>query len=217
VFDFGISVVIRWKLLYNTMLTIKQTALLDFIRNYISHNGYPPALKEMATFLGIRSLSTVHQHLMAIKKKGLIDQVSARSRNVAIPNIPKLIKLPLLGEIAAGLPIEPLEDPEPVYVSTALVKSPTGHYALRVRGNSMIDDNIQDGDIVIIRAQDHISHMGQTIVAIINGGATLKRYGGVNGDGMIKLVPRNPEVKTMLVHYADFEVRGSLVGLIRTV
>ncbi|HEV7454410.1 MAG TPA: transcriptional repressor LexA [Candidatus Saccharimonadales bacterium] len=198
-------------------LTDKQRKLLDFIKSYSTQHTYPPSLKEMGMYMGIRTLSTVHQHLAVLQAKGLIEKRDTRSRNIKVEDVPKLVKIPILGEIAAGLPIEPIEEPEPVYVSTQLVKNPSNHYALKVKGDSMIDDGIQDGDTVIIRAQNYVDYQGQTIVAIINGCATLKRFGGVDEDGMVRLIPRNPKMQVMLADLANFEIRGRLVGLVRSI
>jgi len=196
-------------------LTEKQQELLRYIRNYTVHHPYPPTLRQMADHLGLRTLSTVHQHLKALEAKGALSRNSSRERNVRIHDTPKLIRIPLLGEIAAGLPIEPVENAEPVFVSTQLVKSADNHYALRVRGDSMIDDGIQDNDIVIIRAQNYVDRIGETIVAVTDHGATLKRFGGVSQDGIVKLIPRNPRMEPMFADANTFEVRGKFVGLLR--
>lgn len=197
--------------------TEKQARLLSYIKNYTSHHGYAPSLREMADHMGLGAVSTVHQHLAALRRKGLVDSVSKKDRNIRVHNIPKLFRIPLLGEIAAGLPIEPLEDPEPVFVSTDLVKSPHGYYALKVCGNSMIEDNIENGDTVIIKSQSYLSSPKDTIVAIVNGGATLKRFGGIDENGQVTLLPRNSGMKPIIVDSNEFEVRGVLVGLVRSV
>lgn len=197
--------------------TEKQAKLLSFIKQYTSHNGYPPSLREMAEHMGIRTVSTVHQHLVALRKKGLVDTMSKKDRNTRVHDIPKLLRVPLLGEIAAGLPIEPFEDPQPIFVSTNLIKSSHGHYALKVVGNSMVEDNIEDGDTVVIRSQNYVGNPKETIVAIVSGGATLKRFGGIDSEGQVTLLPRNSNMKPILVDAGDFEVRGVLVGLVRSV
>jgi repressor LexA len=197
-------------------LTEKQSRLLSYIREYTAAQGYPPSLREMANYLDIRALSTVHQHVKALKVKGLLKQAPDRQRNLKVQGLPKLVRVPLVGTITAGVPIEPIEDPDPFYVSTDLVKRPSNHYALRVRGNSMIDDGIYDGDVVVVRHQNHIDYAGQTIVAIINQEATLKRFGGIDASGWIKLVPRNPNLRPFSVDPESFEVRGVMVGLIRS-
>ncbi len=198
-------------------ITEKQAALLSYIKKYTTHNGYAPSLREMADHMGLGAVSTVHQHLVALRSKGLIDSVSRKDRNTRVHNIPKLIRIPLLGEIAAGLPIEPLEDPEPIFVSTDLVKSPHGHYALKVCGNSMIEDNIENGDTVIIKSQNYMSSPKDTIVAIVNGGATLKKFGGIDENGQVTLLPRNSTMNPIIVDSSEFEIRGVLVGLVRSV
>lgn len=200
-------------------LTGKQIKLLDYIKSYSRMKGYAPSLKEMADFLGLRAVSTVHQHLESLRLKGYIEKNTTRERNVktgdSLPQIPKLIRIPLLGEISAGLPIEPIEDPVPVYVSTEMVKAPQGHYALRVRGNSMIEDGIQDGDTVVVRSQNYIDHKGQTVVGVLNGEATLKRFGGITDSGEVILIPRNPNMSPIIGDANSFEVRGIFVGLVR--
>jgi repressor LexA len=201
----------------NDNLTRKQSELLSYIKSYTSHNGYPPSLKDMASHMGVRSLSTIHQHVSGLQKKGLLAKSTERKRNINAYNVPKLLQIPVLGVIAAGLPIEPIEDPEPVYVSTDLIKSPINHYALKVRGDSMIDDNIQDGDTVIVKSQNHVDHVGQTVVAIVDGGATLKRFGGLTKEGFVKLIPRNPSMPVILTDPTTFEIRGKMVGLMRAV
>lgn len=166
--------------------------------------------------MGLGAVSTVHQHLVALRKKGLIDSTSRKDRNTRVHNIPKLVRIPLLGEIAAGLPIDIFEDPEPIFVSTDLVKSSFGHYALKVVGNSMIEDNIENGDTVVIRVQNYLSNPKETIVAIVDGGATLKRFGGIDSEGQVTLLPRNSKMNPIFVNANDFEVRGVFVGLVRS-
>lgn len=171
----------------------------------------------MADYLGVRSVSTVHQHVEALRAKSYIARFGrTRSMRTGRANErPKLIQIPILGEIAAGLPLEPLEEPEPVLVSTQLAKNTKDYYALRVRGNSMIEDGIQDDDLVVIKSQSYVDSKGQTIVAITDGSATLKRFGGLASNGQVMLVPRNPRMDVIYADPATFEVRGILTGLIR--
>ncbi len=200
-------------------LTEKQEKLLNYIKSYTQTKGFAPSLREMADYLGLRSTSTVHQHLQALIKKNYIENSHSTERKAKIggikPNIPKLIRIPVAGTIAAGLPIEVYENPDPVYVSTQLAKNSNDYYALKVKGDSMIDDGVQDGDTVVIKSQNYVDRLNQTVVAIINGGATLKRFGGLDKDGNIKLIPRNPKMDIMIVEPYDFEIRGVFAGLIR--
>lgn len=199
-------------------LTAKQAKLLTYINDYSMAKGHPPSLKEMANHLGLRALSTVHQHVEALRAKGFIEKSLDRERNITSiksPNVPRLVEIPVLGEIAAGLPLMAVEDEQPVYISTQLVKDPKTHYALRVRGNSMIGDGIQDNDVVVVKDQNYPSHVGQIIVATVNNEATLKRYGGPTASGQIKLIPKNPEMDIIYADPATFEVRGVFVGLVR--
>ena len=199
-------------------LTAQQAKLLAYINDYSRSKGYPPSLKEMADHLGLRALSTVHQHLEALRNKKFISKTTDRERNVTSVkshNEPRLIEVPVLGEIAAGLPIMAVEDEEPVYISTRLAKNPDDYYALKVRGDSMIDDGIQDGDIIVAKAQNYIDRINQIIVAVTENEATLKRFGGVTESGKIKLLPRNPKMDIIYADPATFEVRGAFVGLVR--
>jgi SOS regulatory protein LexA len=172
----------------------------------------------MADFLGVKALSTVHQHLEALRSKGFIEKSPDRERNVTAlksQNTPRLVEIPLLGEIAAGLPLMAIEDERPVYISTELAPDAKDHYALRVRGNSMIGDGIQDEDVIVVKAQQFPSYTGQIVVAVVKNEATLKRFGGVTPDGLIKLIPKNPDVPTIYADPSSFEIRGVFKGLIR--
>jgi repressor LexA len=199
-------------------LSEQQRKLFDFIQRYSQSRGYPPSLREMADFLGVRAVSTAYQHVEALRRKGYISKIPNKERGVSsdiMPKTPKLVSIPVLGEIAAGLPIEPVEEPNPVYVSTQLVGNADEHYALKVVGDSMIGDGIQDGDIIIAKAQNYVDRLNQIIVAMTDDGATLKRFGGITKDGLVRLIPRNPKMDIIYSNPETFEVHGIFVGLVR--
>ena len=195
----------------NRAITPKQKHVLDFITEYTKLNGYAPSLVEIGNKLSL-AISTVHQHVMALKTKGYLKKEENQPRGVSLLEAtPETAEIPLMGIIAAGSPIEPIENPEPIKVPKSLVSKRGDFYALKVQGDSMIDDGICDGDIVVIKHQQTADD-GDTIVAITENGATLKRYRSYNGK--IYLEPRNQKLQN--IYPKSLEVRGKFVGLIRT-
>lgn len=194
----------------NRAITPKQKHVLDFITEYTKHNGYAPSLVEIGNKLSL-AISTVHQHVMALKTKGYLKKEENQPRGVSLLEAtPETAEIPLLGIIAAGSPIEPIENPEPIKVPKSLVSKHGDFYALKVQGDSMIDDGIWDGDVVVVRHQQTADN-GDTVVAITENGATLKRYR--NQNGQIYLEPRNQRLEN--IYPKSLEIRGKFVGLIR--
>lgn len=189
-------------------LTPKQKKILDFFISFYDKNGYPPSLKEIARRFK-KSIPTIHQYVKALVKKGYLAKAKYANRGV-IPNKEEGVEIPLLGYIAAGEPIEPIENPEPLEVPLNMVQKPGQYYALKVKGDSMIEDGICDGDIVVIEHQ-LTAESGETVVAITEDGATLKIFRKRNGK--IFLEPRNKKLK--IKYPKSLEIRGKLVGLIR--
>ncbi|OGK67276.1 repressor LexA, partial [Candidatus Roizmanbacteria bacterium RIFOXYA2_FULL_41_8] len=158
-------------------------------------------------------ISTVHQHVKALKTKGYLKKEDNQPRGVSIlEKTADATEIPLLGIIAAGSPIEPIENPEPIKVPKILVAKRGNFYALKVHGDSMIDDGVWDGDIVVVKHQQ-TADSGDTIVAITENGATLKKYR--NQNGKIYLEPRNSRLEN--IYPKSLEIRGKFVGLIRNV
>src|SRR3990167_9221620 len=160
----------------------RQRQILDFLHGYIDKFGHAPTLVEIAKKFKLRSLATVHEHLQALEKKGLIKKKSGLSRGIEIldkkiSEIVKGIELPLLGYIAAGSPIEPYTDPNAKFmVSQNMVSPAKKSYVLQVRGDSMIEDGILDGDFVIVEETNQAND-GDIVVSMIeNGVVTLKRF-----------------------------------------
>jgi len=196
-------------------LTKKQKQVLDFVKDYISENGISPTIEEIRKKLKLRAVSTIHEHLNTLKTKGYLlkDENSARS---IMPNkeIKKIIEIPIIGRIAAGEPIDVIEN----YFGTVSIinndfKNIKDYYALRVMGNSMIDEGIFDGDTVIIKKQS-VAENGQTVVAIIDDEqATLKKLYRENGK--FRLQPRNPNIKPLF--RTDVEIRGIVIQVISNI
>src|SRR3990167_3660226 len=198
-------------------ITKRQKEVLDFIKGFIGNNGYPPTLEEMCEALDLSAVSTAHQHIKALINKGHLKKEGNLARAIEINNPTiqldeNLIELPLLGFIAAGEPIEAIEVPETVFVPKELTNPGSKQYALQVRGDSMQEANIYDGDTVIIREQPVVEN-GEIGVAIINGNeATLKRiYQERNG---VRLQPANKSHKPIFVR--EVEIRGKVTGVLRS-
>ena len=194
----------------NRALTPKQKKILDFITGFTKKKGYAPSLEEIADKFGL-AISTVHQHVKALRDKGYLKKEDNQPRGMTLPEqSPESVEIPLLGLIAAGSPIEPIENPEPIKVPRNLVAKRGDYYALKVKGDSMIDMGVLDKDIVLIKHQ-MTADVGDVVVGITEDGATLKILGRKNGRTILE--PRNPNYKTIIPK--QLEVRGVFVGLIR--
>ena len=195
------------------MLTKRQKQIFEYIKKYIKNNGYSPSLDETRRHFRLASKSTIHEHIETLKEKGYLDKLDNQTRSIEIKEKEeKLIKIPLLGTIVAGEPIEAIEIPnETISIPENQIGSQNKHYALKVKGDSMIDEGIFDSDIVIIKKQSSAEN-GQTVVAIIDDNeATLKKLYRL--ENRFKLVPAN---QNMLPFYRkEVEVRGVVVNIIR--
>lgn len=189
-------------------LTPKQKQVFDFICKFINKHEYPPSLQEIGKFFK-KSISTAQHHVDELLTKGYLKREEHLARGIA-PVSQDSDKIPLLGYIAAGEPIEPLENPEPLTVPKSLVSEQGNYYALKVKGESMIEEGIWDGDIVIIKHQ-FTAEPGETVVAITEKGATLKIFR--KRSGKIFLEPRNKNLEN--IYPKELEIRGKFVGLIR--
>lgn len=195
----------------------RQRELLDFLRQYIHKNGHSPTLQEIADAMEVSSLATVHEHLQSLAKKNLIKRFEGAVRGIEIINDPsgaqiQGIELPLAGRIAAGRPIEAIEDPtETISVPPNLISGRKRSFALQVKGNSMVKDGIYDGDYVIIEQQDTAEN-GDIVVALLgNGFATLKRY--YKESNRIRLEPANDSMSPIFA--TKVTVQGKVKGIIR--
>ncbi len=199
----------------------RQKQILDFISQYIQINGFSPTLQEIADAMNLSSLATVHEHLEALVKKQVIRKYEGAIRGIeildeAISSTLHGIELPLVGYIAAGEPIEANEDPtETVTVSPDLVSKVKRCYVLQVKGDSMINEGIFNGDYVVIQQQDTAEN-GDIVVALLdNGFATLKSF-YKEKDGRIRLQPANDEMEPIYVNSKrDLKIQGKVTGVIR--
>lgn len=196
-------------------LTKRQKQLLDYLNNFIREFGYAPTLQEIGAFFGLSSLATIHKHLKNLEAKGLIRRKWNHSRALEMldskgPNAAR--EIPLLGTVAAGVPIEAIESNDTITVPDEFIRR-GNTFCLRVRGESMIDDGIRDGDYIIVEGRDSAND-GETVVALINGEATVKRF-YKQGDGQIRLEPANATMKPIYAPASELTVRGVVVGLMR--
>jgi repressor LexA len=204
-----------------TILYKRQKQILDYIEKSISRYGYAPTLTEIAQYLGLSSLATVHEHLAVLEKKGLIRRYRGAVRGIEVlekveNKIEKIaasfIELPVLGFIACGEPIEPYSDPNAtIGVNASLVRPGDQSFVLQAKGDSMIDDGILSGDYVVVKEQKE-AHNGDIVVAVLqNGFATLKRF--YKEATRIRLQPANSTMSPIYV--ANVEIRGKVVAVIR--
>ena len=199
-----------------SQLTVRQQQVYDFLAEYISVNGYPPTLQEIARHLHVSGNLGVLRHLKALERKGMITRSPGSSRSIALVNQAKsdAVTLPLVGTVRAGLPQLADEEIEAyLAVDSSLVKG-KGSFLLRVRGDSMIEVHIMPGDLVVVRPQSTAEN-GEIVVALIDGEATLKRFYHEREE--IRLKPENSTMKALIYHKDDTEVQiiGKVTGLCR--
>jgi repressor LexA len=198
-------------------LTKRQKEILDYIGAFIEDKGYAPSFEEIAEAFGYSSLATVHEHLSNLERKGYLRKSYNESRSIQLTRpdagAPS-IELPLLGAVAAGLPIEAITDQETLAVPPDMVRRRRDNYVLRVEGNSMIEEQIRDGDYIVVQAQD-TAEDGQMVVALVGGeAATVKKLYREPG-GRVRLQPANPTMEPMVVDARSVRVQGVVVGVIR--
>ncbi len=195
-------------------LTKRQREIYEFIRDHISNKGYAPSILEIGQRFRLSSPATVHKHLTHLEAKGLIRRSHHQSRATELVEETESLpvgRYPLLGSIAAGHPIEAVEQKEMV----ALLPESHGKdvFLLRVKGDSMIEDHIQDGDYVIIEHRNEAKN-GETVVALLDDeNATLKRFYQENG--RVRLQPANPNMKPMILDKGDLKIQGVVIGVLR--
>ena len=197
-------------------LTRRQRQMLDCIHKFIDENEYSPTLEEIGGMMGLSSPATVHKHLQNLEAKGQIKRNWNHSRSVELIGESKTRpakSLPLLGLVAAGSPIEAIENPETLEVPREFVGSKDA-FVLRVRGDSMIDDGIHDGDLIICEKRK-TAEAGQTVVALVEGAeATVKRF-HPEPRGKVRLQPANASMKPMRYPAASVQIQGVVIGLMR--
>ena len=198
-------------------LTKRQREILSYLETYSVDNGYAPSFEEIAAQFNYNSLATVHEHLSNLERKGYIKRSYNESRAIEIlPSdvFPKAVDLPLMGAVAAGSPIEVAATGESLAVPEDFVRRTGSHYVLRVRGNSMIEEQIRDGDFVVVNERRSADN-GEMVIAMLNGAsATVKKFYRER-DGRIRLQPANETMQPIYVHENDITIQGIVVGVLR--
>ena len=202
-------------------LTKRQRQVLDFIAKFLDDNGYCPSYEEIARGLELASLATVHKHISVLETKGYLKRGFNQSRSLELaPKFlqeqrrgrPQGMEIPLLGRIAAGAPVETVEQKETLNFADFAGNGNT--FALEVRGDSMIEDHICDGDLILLERVSE-AHDGDIVVALVGGSeTTLKRFYRENGT-TVRLQPANAALKPILVPARDVEVQGRLLAVLR--
>jgi repressor LexA len=203
-------------------LTKRQKEVLDFLVGFINKNGYSPSFEEIARSLKLTSLATVHKHITTLERKGFVRRGYNQSRSIEVTQLPKPIRaqvldrhtveLPLAGRIAAGKPLEAIEDRETLSLGEFARSDKT--FALQVKGNSMVEDHILNGDYVVVEPTQ-VANPGEIVVALVGGeDATLKRFYREAG-GKIRLQPANSEMAPIIVPAAEVKIQGRVVGVLR--
>ncbi len=198
-----------------TTLTKRQKQLLDYLDEYIVAHGIAPTFEEIGEHFHLSSPATVHKHLSNLEEKGVIRRKWNFSRAIEIVRrkpAGRAVALPLLGSVAAGRPIEALETEESFVVPEEFVRR-RNTFVLRVKGESMIDEGICDGDYVVVEERQSAEN-GETVVAVINGAATVKKFYRESGD-RVRLQPANERLVPIVVAAADLEIRGVVVAVMR--
>ncbi len=193
-------------------LTKRQREILEFVRSFQATRGYAPSLEEIAAHFKLSAVSTVHEHLVNLGRKGLLRRGWNRARSIEPIGGREAREVPLLGTVAAGAPIEAIEVPENVALPSDLAgRGET--FVLRVKGESMVGDGILDGDLIIVEKRRRVENGTLAVVLLRDAEATVKRF--YQEGAVVRLKPSNPAVADIVVPAAEVEVRGIVVGLVR--
>jgi len=202
-------------------LTKRQKEVLDYLVSFENKHGYSPSFEEIARKMRLTSLATIHKHLSTLERKGFIRRGYNQSRSIEITQLPKpvrkqvierqMVGLPLVGRIAAGRPLEALEDRESISLGD-FVRGQNS-FVLQVKGNSMQDDHILDGDYVVVE-QTQVANSGEIVVALVGDEATLKRFYRADG-GKVRLQPANSQMAPIIVAASDLKIQGRVIGVLR--
>ena len=203
-------------------LTKRQKEVLDYLVSFLNKHGYSPSFEEIARALKLTSLATVHKHITTLEKKGFLRRGYNQSRSIEVLQLPKpvreqvierhIVELPLLGRIAAGRPLEAVEEKETL--SLGDFARGGNSFVLQVKGNSMVEDHILDGDFIVVE-QTQVANPGEIVVALVGGEeATLKRFYRESG-GKVRLQPANSEMLPIVVPAGDVKIQGRVIGVLR--
>ncbi len=203
-------------------LTKRQKEVLDYLVGFLNKHGYSPSFEEIAKSLKLTSLATVHKHITTLEKKGFLRRGYNQSRSIEVLQLPKpvreqvierhVVELPLAGRIAAGRPLEAVEEKETL--SLGDFARGGNSFVLQVKGDSMVEDHILDGDFIVVE-QTQVANPGEIVVALIGGEeATLKRFYREPG-GKVRLQPANAQMHPMVVAANDVRIQGRVIGVLR--
>ena len=195
-------------------VTKRQKEILDFIKDFIDREGYSPSMEEIAAHFHFASLNAVFKHLEALRLRGYLHREPNRARSIELAENSAAIRaLPLLGRVAAGKPIEAISTPETLPVPEGLLPGRGDYYSLRVQGDSMIEEHIEDGDYVIVKAGDQAVN-GEMVVALVDQeSVTLKRF--FREGALVRLQPANQTISPIILPAESVKLQGVVVGLIR--
>lgn len=197
------------------MLTQKQQKVLDFLKAAIKKNGYPPTVREICDAVGLSSTSTVHAHLETLERKGYIKRHPSKNRSTEILeenfySTDEIVQVPVLGNVAAGIPIFAVENIERTFpISAKIVKNDTC-FMLNVRGDSMINKGIYDGDLVLVR-QQRVAENGDIVIALLDDSATIKTF--CHNGNTVRLFAANENYPP--IEAENCEILGKVIGLYR--
>jgi len=194
--------------------TERQQRILEVIRAFTAEHGYPPSVREIGERVGLSSSSTIHAHLKTLERRGMISRDPTKPRALrsgSVPPAPEVVVVPVLGRVAAGVPITAQEDIEGEFAfSPGFVPRASDAFMLRVQGDSMVDAAILDGDLILVRPQKNANN-GEIVVAMLEGEATVKRF--YKEAGRVRLQPENA---TMAPIYAtDVQIVGRVEAVVR--
>jgi repressor LexA len=203
-------------------LTKRQKEVLDFLVGFVNKHGYSPSFEEIGRALRLTSLATVHKHISTLERKGYIRRGYNQSRSIEVTQLPKPVReqllgrktldLPLAGRIAAGRPLEAIEARETL--SLGEFSRSDNNFVLQVKGNSMVEDHILDGDYIVVEPTQ-VANAGEIVVALVGGEeATLKRFYREPG-GKVRLQPANSEMQPIVVPAAEVKIQGRVVSVLR--
>ena len=196
-------------------VTRRQKEILDFLETFVTRNGYSPSFEEIARGMSLKSLATVHKHITNLEKKGLLDRVHNRSRSIEVlppgTRTRTSDRLPLMGRIAAGMPVEAMEHEESISLHDVVGNHDV--FALEVRGDSMRDEHIISGDYVLVE-RTRTARQGEIVVALLHGSeTTLKRFYAEGSQ--VRLQPSNIEMGPIIVNAAQVAIQGRVLGVLR--
>jgi len=195
--------------------TPRQKQILDFVTRSIDRRGFAPSIQEICDHFDLASTATVHKHLKNLAARGLLTRESHRSRALEVPSASagEAVEIPLLGRVAAGVPIEAISNPDTISIPADWLGRGE-RFALRVRGDSMIDAHIEDGDVVVVERKE-VARDGDTVIALVDDAeATLKIFRS-QADGRVRLEPRNESLKPMVFDAHRVRIQGTVVGVLR--